>query len=204
MLVPTLKTDRLRIRPLTVNDLSVCHQLYLDTRWADQGLPDERNLQIRRNWLEWTIRNYTELDRLNQPPYGDRAVELGENGRLIGLVGLVPLLAPFAQLPTFGSQMDPPFSAEVGLFWMISPAMQGRGFATEGARALVSFAFDVLKVGRILAGTEYDNFASIAVMRKIGMRIERNPFPSPAWFQITGILQRERHGLGSEILRRSL
>lgn len=93
MLLPTLKTDRLRIRPLTENDLSICHQLYLDTRWADPGLTDERNLQIRRSWLDWTTRNYTELDRLNQPPYGDRGVELRENGRLIGLVGLVPLLA---------------------------------------------------------------------------------------------------------------
>ena len=194
MLLPTLKTDRLRIRPLTANDLSACHQLYLDTRWADMGLTDERNLQIRRSWLDWTIRNYTELDRLIQPPYGDRAVELRENDRLIGLVGLVPLLAPFAQLPTFGSQVDAPFSAEVGLFWMISPAMQGRGLATEAARALISFAFDVLKVGRILAGTEYSNLASIAVMRKLGMRIERNPFPSPAWFQIIGILQKGRPG----------
>jgi RimJ/RimL family protein N-acetyltransferase len=193
---PTLKTDRLRIRPLTMNDLSVCHQLYVDTRWADKGFTDEQNLQTRRSWLEWTIRNYTELDRLSQPPYGDRAVELGENGRLIGLVGLVPLLAPFAQLPTFGSQVDPPFSAEVGLFWMTSPTMQGRGLATEAARALVRFAFDVLKLGRILAGTEYNNLASIAVMRKLGMRIERNPFPSPAWFQITGILQNERQGPG--------
>lgn len=68
MLLPTLKTDRLRIRPLTVKDLSICHQLYLDTKWADQGLADKRNLQIRRSWLDWTIRNYTELDRLNQPP----------------------------------------------------------------------------------------------------------------------------------------
>jgi RimJ/RimL family protein N-acetyltransferase len=192
MLLPTLKTDRLRIRPLTAKDLSICHQLYLDTKWADQRLADKRNLQIRRSWLDWTIRNYAELDRLNQPPYGDRAVELRESGQLVGLVGLVPLLAPFAQLPTFGSEVEAPFSAEVGLFWMISPAMQGRGLATEAACALVSFVFDVLKVGRIMAGTEYDNFASIAVMRKLGMHIERNPFPSPAWFQITGILQKER------------
>jgi len=191
---PTLKTDRLSIRPLTMNDLLVCHQLYMDTKWADKGLTEEQNFQARRSWLDWTIRNYTELDRLNQPPYGDRAVELGENGRLIGLVGLVPLLAPFAQLPTFGSQVDAPFSAEVGLFWMTSPAMQGRGLATEAAWALVRFAFDVLKLGRILAGTDYSNLASIAVMRKLGMRIERNPFPSPDWFQITGILQKEPQG----------
>jgi hypothetical protein len=86
---------------------------------------------------------------------------------------------------------------------MISPAMQGRGFATEAARALVSYAFDVLKLGRIMAGTGYDNLASMAVMRKLGMRIERNPFPSPAWFETTGILQKNLRDPCSEILRRS-
>jgi len=190
LLVPTLRTNRLTIRPLSMNDLSDCHRIYLECKWADRRLSDEDNLQIRRNWLEWTVRNYAELDRLIQPPYGDRAVELREGGRFVGLVGLVPLLAPFGQLPILGGLENAPFTAEVGLFWMIRPSMQGHGLATEAARALVDFAFDILRVGRIAAGTDYDNPASIGVMRKLGMRVERNPFPNPAWFQITGILQK--------------
>jgi RimJ/RimL family protein N-acetyltransferase len=196
VLIPRLKTDRLTIRALTTNDLDECHELYLDTGWADEESTAEENFQVRKSWLDWTIRNYVELDRLNQPPYGDRAVELVENGRFIGLAGLVPLLAPFGQLPSFGGRKNAPFSAEVGLFWMISPSAQGHGFATEAARALVNFAFDVLKVGRIAAGTEYDNLASIGVMRRLGMRIERNPFPDPLWFQITGVLRKEHLGAG--------
>jgi hypothetical protein len=46
-----------------------------------------------------------------------------------------------------------------------------------------------LKLGRILAGTEYDNAASIAVMRRFPMRIERNLHPVPEWFQIHGVLE---------------
>jgi RimJ/RimL family protein N-acetyltransferase len=181
-----------------MNDLRDCHRLYLECKWADRRLSDEDNLQIRRNWLEWTVRNYAELDRLSQPPYGDRAVELQEGGRFVGLVGLVPLLAPFGQLPILGGLENAPFTAEVGLFWMISPSMQGHGLATEAARALVDFAFDILRVGRIAAGTDYVNLASIGVMRKLGMRVERNPFPNPAWFQITGILQKGVQRTSSE------
>ena len=39
------------------------------------------------------------------------------------------------------------------------------------------------------ATTTYDNAASIGVMRKLGMRIERNPFPDPPWLQIVGICE---------------
>ena len=40
----------------------------------------------------------------------------------------------------------------------------------------------------IIATTTDDNAASIAVMRKVGMVVERNPLPEPPWFQVVGIL----------------
>jgi RimJ/RimL family protein N-acetyltransferase len=191
MLLPVLETERLTIRPLVMSDLAPCHQLYVEIRWGDSALSVEANRERRRSWLEWTIRNYEELARLLQPPYGDRAVTLKDSRRLIGLVGLVPLLAPFAQLRCFGNIERARFTTEMGLFWAMFPAMQGQGFATEAARALIDYAFETLHVGRIMAGTEYDNLASIGVMRRLGMRIERNPFAEPAWFQITGILEND-------------
>ena len=195
MFLPSLATERLIIRPLAMSDLEACHRLNLEIEWHDRNLTVEQNREARRSWLEWTIRNYTELARLLQPPYGDRAVVLKESGAFAGLVGLVPLLAPFAQLPSFGRTENAPFSAEVGLFWAISPSMQRRGIATEAARALIDDAFETLKLGRIMAGTEYDNHASIAVMRRLGMRIEKNPFPEPGWFQITGIATRSKSAI---------
>jgi hypothetical protein len=29
----------------------------------------------------------------------------------------------------------------------------------------------------------------MAVMRKVGMQIEKNPFPDPPWFQVVGFLE---------------
>jgi ribosomal-protein-alanine N-acetyltransferase len=42
---------------------------------------------------------------------------------------------------------------------------------------------------RVVATTTYNNAASIRVMQKLGMTIERNPLPDPPWFQVVGVLE---------------
>ena len=53
----------------------------------------------RESWLRWSILNQEWLPNLHQPPYGDRAIVLRSTSAVIGAVGLVPLLAPFCQIP---------------------------------------------------------------------------------------------------------
>ncbi len=52
----------------------------------------------------------------------------------------------------------------------------------------MNYAFDTLRVRRIVATTEHDNAGSQGVMRRLGMRLERNPFPEPPWLQVVGVL----------------
>jgi [ribosomal protein S5]-alanine N-acetyltransferase len=54
---------------------------------------------------------------------------------------------------------------------------------------LVDFAFEQLRLARIVATTERDNAASQAVMRHLGMRMHENALDEPAWFQVVGILE---------------
>jgi ribosomal-protein-alanine N-acetyltransferase len=100
---------------------------------------------------------------------------------------------PFEQLPYFsaGAQPSEPVHAttEFGLFYAISPAYQRQGYASEAAQALAGYAFKTLNLKRIVATTSYANLGSIGVMRKLGMRIERNPLPQPAWMQVVGVLE---------------
>jgi RimJ/RimL family protein N-acetyltransferase len=187
--VPELRTRRLLVRRLTMADLEPCHRLYLEAGWADPALSEAENRDRRRAWLEWTVRSYDELLALSQPPYGERAVALLDTGEFVGLVGLVPLLAPFGQLPAFGSVAAAKWEPAVGMFWSIRSSRQRRGYATEAASALADWALANLNLRRIVAGTDRDNAASIGVMRAMGMAIEENPFPEPSWFQITGILE---------------
>ncbi len=126
------------------------------------------------------------LAMLHQPPYGDRAIALRETSEVVGSVGFAPCLMPFGLLTSFESTHR--FTSEIGLFWALFPKYQGLGYATEAAAAMVSYAFDMLRLRRIVATTEHDNKRSLDVMRRLGMRIERNPGSEPAWFQSVGIL----------------
>jgi RimJ/RimL family protein N-acetyltransferase len=188
--IPELRTQRLCVRRLTMEDLGACHALYMETGWADPNLAAAQNRERRRSWLEWTVRSYDELLTLTQPPYGERAVTLSDTDEFAGLVGLVPLLAPFGQLPAFGATAGARFEPAVGMFWAVRPAMQRRGYAVEAATALARWAFENLNLARLVAGTDRDNAASIKVMRRLGMTIEVNPFAEPRWFQVVGILER--------------
>ena len=100
-IIPTLETERLRIRPLVAEDLEDCHSLYVEIDWIDHELDLAANRARRASWLAWTIDSYRELAALHQPPYGERAVERRSDGVFLGLVGLVPSLAAFGQLPGF-------------------------------------------------------------------------------------------------------
>jgi RimJ/RimL family protein N-acetyltransferase len=143
-----------------------------------------------RRWFTWAVAAPAALAALHQPPYGERAIILGATGELIGLVGLVPLLGPFAQLE--GSPAGGPSTPELGLYWALSPERRGNGYATEAAGALCRALFTALNPKRLIAATEHANIASQAVMRRLGMRMHTNAHPEPAWLQIVGVLDSAR------------
>ena len=174
-----------------MDDLQDIHRI-LDVELADVnwGHDETKALDERKQWLQWTVMNYEQLARLYQPPYGERAIVLKSSGQLIGAVGYVPCLAPFGQLPslrtTEGLSL---YTTELGLYYALSPEVQRQGYATEAARAMMCYAFNTLRLNRVVATTTYDNAASMGVMRKLEMRIEQNPYSDPPWFQVVGILE---------------
>jgi ribosomal-protein-alanine N-acetyltransferase len=194
--MPTLETVRLLIRPFVPEDLPAVHQLLdVDLAEAEMGNEGEQSLEERRRWLDWTVLNYDQLAKLYQPPYGDRAIVSRDTGTLIGACGYVPCLGPYSQVPTLqagGGTVAGVGATEFGLFWAIAPTQQRRGYATEAGRALIDYAFDAFSLGRIIATTTHDNAASIGVMRKLGMTIDRNPLPTPPWLQTVGVLENPR------------
>lgn len=190
MWLPLLETPRLLIRPFLLQDLPDAYRI-LDVETGTEP----RTLAERETWLRWTIAGYTELARLHQYPYGDRAVILRETGDLIGMIGFVPCLDYFSQIPglTGNAASETPqdgmTSAEIGLFWAITPLHQRQGYATEAASAMIQAAFSAFHVKRVIATSKSSNAASIGVMRRLGMRVERNPFEEPPWLQTVGFLE---------------
>lgn len=187
-LMPVLETERLRIRPFVMDDLGEIHQL-LSAAFPAEAI----TLEERGAWLQWAMMNHEQLAKLFQPPYGDRAIVLKPTDQLIGAVGYVPCLMPFERLPYFQSLTTQPsaegYTPEFGLFYALSSAHRRRGYASEAAQAMIHYTFTQLRLKRIVATTSYDNAASIGVMRKLGMRLERNPDSEPPWLQVVGVLE---------------
>lgn len=194
LLMPALETARLLVRPFTMEDLDAAHALFDQPLVADHtGTQGAMTRAQRERWLQWIVLQYEQLALLYQPPYGERAVVLRQSGELIGAVGNVPCLAPFGQIPSLAGNRPQQGAGlnetEFGLYWAIDPAHRRRGYAAEAAGALINYAFSTLRLARIVATTEYQNEASIGVMRKLDMRIERNTLDTPPWLQIVGILE---------------
>jgi len=192
----TIETERLLIRPFKMPDLDAIHQI------LDMDLKMEtQTREEREEWVRWSVLNEKQLEKLHQPPYGDRPIVLKETNTVIGAAGFVPCLDHFGQLPYFSTRLNKPVdrehrTAEVGMYWAIASAYQRKGFAAEAAKGMIDWAFKHLRLMRIVATTAYDNEASIAVMRRVGMTIERNPYPDPFWMEIVGILENPASGKG--------
>ncbi len=82
----------------------------------------------------------------------------------------VPGVVPFAgfvglAIPSF----EEPFTPGVEVGWRLAREHWGRGYATEGARAAVTFGFMSLELDEIVAFTVSSNDRSRRVMEKLGM-----------------------------------
>lgn len=57
-------------------------------------------------------------------------------------------------------------------YYKFYPKFWGHGFATETAKEIIRFGFEVCKLHRVEAGAETENLASIRVLEKAGMQKE--------------------------------
>lgn len=158
-----LDTDRLRLRPFTLDDLDAHARLYADpdvTRWLSDGpwpgpLARERSERaVRRFIAHW-----------DDHGYGVWAVEERASGAFLGQCGL--------------NTLD---NDEVEILWALEPRAWGNGFATEAARAALAWAFDVVGLDRIVALARPENGPSRRIMDELGMRWEKDvdAFGKPA------------------------
>jgi RimJ/RimL family protein N-acetyltransferase len=151
-----LTTPRLLLRQWRDDDLDPLAPMYADPevmRYIRGG--GVLNRAETAGYLAGMQRHWEEHG------FGLFAAEVRETGELAGWVGLaVPLFLPEV-LPT----------VEIG--WRLGRAYWGGGLATEGARAVLEFAFDDRKLDRLVSIRHVDNARSGRVMEKLGMTFDR-------------------------------
>ncbi|MFP4104524.1 MAG: GNAT family N-acetyltransferase [Phycisphaerae bacterium] len=145
---PTLETERLILRPFTLDDASDVQAMAGDRKVADMtfNIPHPYLLEVAEQWIATHEAGYRAGD-------ATFAITLRETGRLIGAVGL--------------RKDEEPDVAELG-YWIGVP-FWGNGYCTEAAGAVVSFGFTSLGYTKLFATHLVGNPASGRVMQKIGM-----------------------------------
>ena len=153
--VPTLETDRLKLRAFTLDDWEPYAEMCADAEFARflGGRPLTR-AEVWEN-LALILGHWSLLG------YGIWALENKSTGELVGRAGLLNL----------------PGWPDVEVCWALSPRFWGHGFATEGARAAVGWAFEKAGLPRLVSLVHPENESSAAVARRLGERlVERITF----------------------------
>jgi RimJ/RimL family protein N-acetyltransferase len=108
------------------------------------------------------------------PDFGRWAADARDSGDFVGWFGLRPVQPSDAVIADWAD--TPPGSGVAELGYRLRRSAWGRGYATEGARALVRRAFTELGVREIVATTMTVNTRSRAVMQRAGLRYARTVY----------------------------
>jgi RimJ/RimL family protein N-acetyltransferase len=147
--IATLRTERLLLRPWRSSDRAQFAAINADPKVMEH-FPRTSTREETDNWVDKIVA------RMEQQGFGLWAVEVPGVADFIGFIGLNPADAVLGR-PVL----------EIG--WRLGAEHWGRGYATEGARASLAHAFDVLDRDEVVSFTTTANERSRHVMEKLGL-----------------------------------
>jgi RimJ/RimL family protein N-acetyltransferase len=146
-----LVTDRLVLRPWRVEDAPAALSAYGNAevaRWLSPAMDQVRDEAAMRLVLQQWIAEGARL----LTPGGRWAIELRENGAMVGGATLLPL--------------SPDEEYEMG--WQLRPDSWGHGYATETGLALAQWGFEQ-GLEQVIALVRPSNERAEAVVHRLGM-----------------------------------
>ncbi|MFY9826877.1 MAG: GNAT family N-acetyltransferase [Thermoanaerobaculia bacterium] len=149
--IPTLETERLRLRSFRQGDIDDYAALNADPevlRYLSSGGPWERERAWRH--MAFLIGHWQLVGA------GMWAVEQRETRTFVGMAGFA----------------HPEGWAGFELAWTLVRRWWGHGYATEAARAALDYAFTVLKRDRVISLIHPENQSSIRVAERLGETLQ--------------------------------
>ena len=145
----TLDTQRLRLRPLALDDLDALHRIWTEARvryylWDDEII----SVATARAAI------YESIESFEQAQFGVWGMIDKQMGALIGFCG-VRLHAE---------------TLDKELLYGVSQPFWGAGLTTEAAQAVIAYLFDPQLTDRLIALANPANVGSCRVAEKLGMR----------------------------------
>ena len=148
-----METERLRLRPVTVDDAALMLAVWNDPAFienvADRQIRTiEQAREAIENGAQKLFENYG---------YGPYCLSLKSEGSMIGICGLFKR-----------ENLEDP---DIG--FGVLPDFCGRGYAGEAAVAVVDYARSELRIDRITAIVSPTNVPSISLIEKLGLTFVR-------------------------------
>jgi len=143
-------SERLGFRNWKTSDIDLLYQIN-NNDTVMEFFPSKPSLQNTKDFI-------TRMqDLYAQEKYCYFAVETLETNDFIGFIG-------------FGKQIyEADFNPSTDIGWRLHPNFWGKGYATEGAKACLTYAFKQLNLSKIVSVAPKINLPSIKVMQKINM-----------------------------------
>ena len=150
--IPMLETQRLRLRKIEYSDIDDVYN------YASRGEVTEYLLWSAHESKAFTKAYLREVQKqYRRQNFFDWGITLKEENRIIGTCGF----SAFNIIHNTG---------EIG--YVLNPNYWGQGIATEAARMVITFGFEVLNLNRIEAKIMIENITSRRVLEKCGMKSE--------------------------------
>ncbi|WP_421385322.1 GNAT family N-acetyltransferase [Bacillus salacetis] len=150
--IPTLETERLILRKLSMNDKEDLFE-YASEPMVSRFVPWEvhKTLSDSEEFLATITNAYEEKRKLTW------AIELKEEKKMIGTIDFV-------------NWVPKHYRAE--LAYVLSHKHWGRGYMMEAARELIKYGFQNMNLNRVEASIIIENKQSQRVLEKLGLKYE--------------------------------
>jgi ribosomal-protein-alanine N-acetyltransferase len=149
---PGLESERLILRKLDINDV--------DQIFEFTSLPETSEIlswfphsdkSVSRTFIKNIISKYSNNE------VSQWAIELKSDKIVIGIAGFVQFFSEHSR-------------GEIA--YVLSPKYQNKGYMTEALKMVLEYGFNMIKLRRIEAKCEINNFSSERVLQKLGFRLE--------------------------------
>lgn len=145
-----IETERLILRTWEEDDVYPYFLINQDSK-VIEFLPSAMSMSEVRDFINKVNNKYKKYG------YTLFATALKDTGKLIGFIGL-----NYTDFPAS-------FTLAVEIGWRLGSQYWGKGYATEGAKAVLDFGFNQCNLKEIVSFTAINNIKSIKVMQRLGM-----------------------------------
>ncbi|MGL5175767.1 MAG: GNAT family N-acetyltransferase [Cetobacterium sp.] len=146
-----VESERLKFRKIVDMDFNKIHKILKDEEimyaWGHGFSEDETREWIEKNKIRYKNEGFSYFSVIQK-----------NTGDFIGVMG--PLIEEI------GGEKN------VGVAYIIDKKYWGNGYATEAVKVFIDYAFNILKVNKVIAQIRPENIKSSKVAQRVGMKLE--------------------------------